>query len=155
MSLLSLSGVTRSVDLPNAPPLPILKGIDLEVSVGDHVSIVGRSGSGKSTLLKLLGLLDNPTEGEIRFDDKRISAMSGNERDRCRRRNVGFIFQQFNILSGRTAFENVMTPLLFASVDSSATAKSSRSACSPGSGSTAARRACPRSCRVVSSSGWR
>ena len=115
MSLLNLSGVTRSVDLPDGPPLHILKGIDLEVSVGDHVSIVGRSGSGKSTLLNLLGLLDNPTEGEIRFDDKLISAMSGNERDRCRGRNVGFIFQQFNLLGGRTALENVMTPLLYAS----------------------------------------
>lgn len=114
MSLLSLSGVTRSVDLPDAPPLHILKGIDLDVSVGDHVSIVGRSGSGKSTLLNLLGLLDNPTEGEIRFDDRLISTMSANERDRARGRNVGFIFQQFNLLGGRTALENVMTPLLYA-----------------------------------------
>ncbi|MBC7591418.1 MAG: ABC transporter ATP-binding protein [Salinibacterium sp.] len=115
MSLLSLRGVTRSVELPDAPPLHILRGVDLEVAVGDHVSIVGRSGSGKSTLLNLLGLLDNPTEGEIRFDDKLISTMSANERDRSRGRNVGFIFQQFNLLGGRTALENVMTPLLYAS----------------------------------------
>ena len=115
MSLLSLRGVTRSVELPDAPPLNILRGIDLEVAVGDHVSIVGRSGSGKSTLLNLLGLLDNPTGGEIRFDDKLISTMSANERDRSRGRNVGFIFQQFNLLGGRTALENVMTPLLYAS----------------------------------------
>ena len=114
MSLLSLSGVTRTVELPDAQPLHILKGINLEVSVGDHISIVGRSGSGKSTLLNLLGLLDNPTNGEIRFDDKLISTMSANERDRSRGRNVGFIFQQFNLLSGRTALENVMTPLLYA-----------------------------------------
>ena len=114
MSLLSLSGVTRSVALPDESPLVILKGIDLEVSVGDHVSIVGRSGSGKSTLLNLLGLLDNPTSGEIRFDGRLAADMSANERDRARGRDVGFIFQQFNLLPGRTALENVMTPLLYA-----------------------------------------
>ncbi|MCY7411794.1 MAG: ABC transporter ATP-binding protein [Salinibacterium sp.] len=114
MTLLSLSGVTRTVELPDESPLHILRGIDLEVSVGDHVSIVGRSGSGKSTLLNLLGLLDNPTAGEIRFDGRLISDMSSGERDRARGRDVGFIFQQFNLLSGRTALENVMTPMLYA-----------------------------------------
>ena len=114
MSLLQLAQVTRSVELPDAPRLEILKGIDLEVGVGDHVSIVGRSGSGKSTLLNLLGLLDNPTSGEIRFDGTLISDMSANVRDKARGRDVGFIFQQFNLLGGRTALENVMTPLLYA-----------------------------------------
>ena len=114
MTFLKLDQVTRSVELPDSSPLQILKGIDLDVSVGDHVSIVGRSGSGKSTLLNLLGLLDNPTSGEIRFDGRLASDMSGNERDRARGRDVGFIFQQFNLLPGRTALENVMTPLLYA-----------------------------------------
>ena len=114
MSLLHLDGVTRSVELPDAPPLQILKGVDLEVAVGDHVSIVGRSGSGKTTLLNLLGLLDTPTSGQIIFDDKPVSSLGARARDRARGTDIGFIFQQFNLLPGRTALENVVTPLLYA-----------------------------------------
>jgi putative ABC transport system ATP-binding protein len=115
VTLLRLEGVTRTIPLPDAPPLEILRGIDIEVAVGDHVSIVGRSGSGKSTLLNLLGLLDTPTSGEIYFDDRPLSALGSGERDRARGRDIGFIFQQFNLLAGRTALENTMTPLLYAS----------------------------------------
>jgi len=114
MSLLRLEGVTRSVELPDASPLEILKGVDLEVDAGDHVSIVGRSGSGKSTLLNLLGLLDTPTSGAIYLDDEPVKHLHSGARDRKRGSDIGFIFQQFNLLSGRTALENVMTPLLYA-----------------------------------------
>ena len=115
MTLLHLAGVTRTVQLVDAPPLTILSGVDLDVEVGDRVSIVGRSGSGKSTLLNLLGLLDNPTSGDLEFDGRPVRSFSSAERDRVRGRDVGFIFQQFNLLQGRTALENVMTPLLYAS----------------------------------------
>ncbi|MBH0025318.1 ABC transporter ATP-binding protein [Salinibacterium sp. SWN248] len=115
MPLLSLDGVTRSVELPDFSTLEILKGITLDVEVGDHISIVGRSGSGKSTLLNLLGLIDNPTSGRIVFDGEPLEKLAGSKRDRKRGRDVGFIFQQFNLLAGRTALENVMTPLLYAS----------------------------------------
>jgi putative ABC transport system ATP-binding protein len=114
VTFLRLTGVTRTVELPDDEPLHILRGVDLEVAVGDHVSIVGRSGSGKSTLLNLLGLLDSPTSGEIRWDDRPTARFGAVERDRVRGRDVGFIFQQFNLLGGRTALENVMTPLLYA-----------------------------------------
>ncbi|TFD92653.1 ABC transporter ATP-binding protein [Cryobacterium lactosi] len=114
MTLLHLAGVTRTVQLIDAPPLTILSGVDLDVAVGDRVSIVGRSGSGKSTLLNLLGLLDNPTTGDLEFDGRPVKSFSSAERDRVRGRDVGFIFQQFNLLQGRTALENVMTPLLYA-----------------------------------------
>jgi len=114
VTLLHLAGVTRTVQLIDAPPLTILSGVDLDVEVGDRVSIVGRSGSGKSTLLNLLGLLDNPTSGELDFDNRPVKSFSSGERDRVRGRDVGFIFQQFNLLQGRTALENVMTPLLYA-----------------------------------------
>jgi len=115
MTLLRLEKVTRSVELPDESPLEILKGVDLDVEVGDHVSIVGRSGSGKSTLLNLLGMLDNPTSGSIYFDDKPLSDYRSGARDRKRGKDIGFIFQQFNLLSGRTALENVMMPLFYAS----------------------------------------
>ncbi|MEZ5190994.1 MAG: ABC transporter ATP-binding protein [Schumannella sp.] len=115
MSLLRLRGVTRTVELPDAEPLHILRGIDLEVEVGDHLSVVGRSGNGKSTLLNLLGLLDVPTSGSLEFDGVPLDKLSVAERDRRRGADIRFIFQQFNLLGGRTALENVMTPLLYAS----------------------------------------
>ena len=115
MSILHLDSVTRTVELPDGAALDILRGVDLEVSVGDHVSIVGRSGSGKTTLLNLLGLLDKPTSGSISFDGVPTASLSSRARDRTRGRHVGFIFQQFNLLAGRTALENVVTPLLYAS----------------------------------------
>jgi putative ABC transport system ATP-binding protein len=115
MTLLTLEAVTRSVALPDGERLDILKGVDLAVEVGDHVSIVGRSGSGKSTLLNLLGLLDTPTSGRILFDDEPLETLSGRNRDRKRGRDIGFIFQQFNLLGGRTALENVVTPLMYSS----------------------------------------
>jgi putative ABC transport system ATP-binding protein len=115
MTLVRLEGVTRTVPLPDAPPLTILTGVDLEVNAGDHISIVGRSGSGKSTLLNILGLLDAPTTGRILLGDTDVATLSSSARDRTRGRDIGFIFQQFNLLAGRTALENVMTPLLYAS----------------------------------------
>jgi putative ABC transport system ATP-binding protein len=114
VTLLSLRGVTRVVDLPDAAPLHILRGLDIDVSVGDHVSVVGRSGSGKSTLLNILGLLDAPTSGTVEFDGRLTSTLSARERDTARGREIGFIFQQFNLLGGRTALENVMAPLMYA-----------------------------------------
>jgi len=112
MSLLRLEQVTRSVELPDGSRLDILRGVDLIVEAGDHVSIVGRSGSGKSTLLNLLGLIDTPTSGRILVDEVPLEALRGARRDRTRGRDIGFIFQQFNLLPGRTALENTMTPLL-------------------------------------------
>lgn len=114
MSLLALHGVTRTVRLPDGRPLEILRGVDLALNLGDHVSIVGRSGSGKSTLLNLLGLLDKPTSGQIDFDGTSVSRLSSRARDRIRGRDIGFIFQQFHLLPGRTALENVVTPLQYA-----------------------------------------
>ncbi|BDI22206.1 ABC transporter ATP-binding protein [Herbiconiux sp. L3-i23] len=113
MSILRAEGVTRSVLLPSEETLTILTGVDLVVDPGDRISVVGRSGSGKSTLLNLLGLIDAPTTGEILFDEQPVRALSSARRDRLRGASIGFVFQQFNLLPGRTALENVMTPLLY------------------------------------------
>lgn len=115
MSLLELREVTRTVIPQDQPALTILNGIDLTIEPGDHVSIVGRSGSGKSTLLNMLGLLDLPTSGEITFDDRPVRSYSSAARDRLRGAGIGFVFQQFNLLPGRTALENVTMPLLYSS----------------------------------------
>ncbi|GAA0410909.1 MULTISPECIES: ATP-binding cassette domain-containing protein [Leifsonia] len=114
MSLLRLEGVTKTVRIPDAEPLTILHGVDLDVGAGERVSVVGRSGSGKSTLLNMLGLLDSPSSGEFFFDGTPVQRLGGGARDRLRGAAVGFVFQQFNLLSGRTALENVVTPLLYA-----------------------------------------
>lgn len=113
MTLIEAHGVGRTVELPDGRPLTILSSVDLTVSEGDRVSIVGRSGSGKSTLLNLLGLLDAPTEGELAFLGHDVRRIGSGARDRLRGREVGFVFQQFNLLPGRTALENVQTPLLY------------------------------------------
>ncbi|QEO13305.1 ABC transporter ATP-binding protein [Agromyces intestinalis] len=115
MSLVEARGVGRTVRLPDDRALTILSGVDLIVDEGDRVSIVGRSGSGKSTLLNVLGLLDAPNEGELAFDGRDVRRLGSGGRDRMRGREIGFVFQQFNLLPGRTALENVQTPLLYSS----------------------------------------
>ncbi|WP_406249630.1 ABC transporter ATP-binding protein [Microbacterium sp. M] len=115
MTLVALEDVTKSVRLADDSTLEILRGISLEVGAGDHVSIVGRSGSGKSTLLNILGMLDAPTSGSVSFEGRPVKKMRTGRLDRLRGANVGFVFQQFNLLAGRTALENVMMPLGHAS----------------------------------------
>jgi len=112
MALVTLQGVTKTVPLVDGGQLTILRGVDLAVEAGEHLSVVGRSGSGKSTLLNLLGLLDSPTSGVHTFDGADVATLRAGRRDRLRGEQVGFIFQQFNLLQGRTALENVVTPLL-------------------------------------------
>ncbi|MET0909205.1 MAG: ABC transporter ATP-binding protein [Ilumatobacteraceae bacterium] len=114
MSLIELTDVSRIVQIPDADPLTILSGVSLAVDPGERLSVVGRSGSGKSTLLNILGLLDLPTTGDVTFEGESVRAMRSGRRDRTRGANVGFVFQQFNLLDGRTALENVTMPLLYA-----------------------------------------
>ena len=112
--LLKLESVTRSVLLPDDSELHILNGINLSVSEGDHIAIVGRSGTGKSTLLNILGLLDRPTTGHLAWRGLDATKLSARRAARIRGRDLGFVFQQFNLLPGRTALENVMAPLMYA-----------------------------------------
>jgi putative ABC transport system ATP-binding protein len=90
-----------------------LNGIDLEVKEGEFVAVMGPSGCGKSTLLNILGLLDNPTDGEYHFLDFEVSGYSERQRANLRKENIGFVFQSFNLIDELTVFENVELPLLY------------------------------------------
>ncbi len=95
-----------------------LKGIDLTVTSGEFIAVVGPSGSGKSTLMNLIGCLDTPTGGEYTLENAPVSAMTSNQLADIRNRKIGFVFQAFNLLPYATAYENVEVPLLFAHVNS-------------------------------------
>ena len=99
-----------------AQPLHVLKGIDLSVAEGEFVSIMGASGSGKSTLLNILGILDNYDEGEYILDGTLIKNLSEKQAADYRNRMIGFIFQSFNLISFKTAVENVELPLFYQGV---------------------------------------
>jgi len=115
VSLVRLEGVAKHVILSDDSRLDILRDVELAIAAGDHVAIVGRSGSGKSTLLNLMGMLDRPSEGAVWFRGEPVRRMRKGKLDKLRGRNVGFVFQQFNLLAGRTALENVAMPLGYAS----------------------------------------
>ena len=94
----------------------VLNGINLEINEGEFLAIMGPSGCGKSTLLNLLGLLDNPTDGELWFLGQEVSRYTENNRTDLRNGNIGFVFQSFNLIDELTVFENVELPLLYAGV---------------------------------------
>ena len=105
-------------------PLTVLDEVDLSIEPESFIAIVGPSGSGKTTLLGLLAGLDVPTAGSVMLDGKDITSLSDDERARFRARNVGFVFQTFQLIPTLTAEENVMVPLELANVVSSAEAES-------------------------------
>ena len=95
-----------------------LNNVNFEVEEGEFVSIMGPSGCGKSTLLNLLGLLDNPSDGEYYFLEQEVSKYSERQRANLRKSNIGFVFQSFNLIDELTVFENVELPLLYLGVSS-------------------------------------
>ena len=99
-----------------AQPLHVLKGIDLDIDEGEFVSIMGASGSGKSTLLNILGILDNYDSGEYWLGDVLIKNLSETRAAEYRNKMIGFIFQSFNLISFKTAVENVELPLFYQGV---------------------------------------
>jgi putative ABC transport system ATP-binding protein len=110
MSMLELRHVSKSYG-QGANEVDAISDIDLSVERGSLVAIMGPSGSGKSTLLTIAGSLEEPTTGEVSIDGVRLSGMSRNDKARLRRRSVGYVFQDFNLLAGLTAVENVSLPL--------------------------------------------
>ena len=112
--MIHLKDINKTYD--NGQPLHVLKGITLDIERGEFVSIMGASGSGKSTLLNILGILDNYDEGEYWLGDTLIKDLSETRAAEYRNRMIGFIFQSFNLISFKTAVENVELPLFYQGV---------------------------------------
>jgi putative ABC transport system ATP-binding protein len=98
---------------PKDTPVPVLHDITLTVEKGDYLAIMGPSGSGKSTLMNIIGCLDTPTSGTYEFDGTDILSLSDNKLAELRAKKIGFVFQNFELLPGETALQNVMLPLSF------------------------------------------
>jgi putative ABC transport system ATP-binding protein len=110
MSLLELKSVSKSYG-EGETAVRALEEVDLAVDEGHLVAVMGPSGSGKSTLLTIAGSLEEPTSGDVVIDGKSLQTMSRNDKARLRRRTIGYVFQDFNLLPGLTAAENVALPL--------------------------------------------
>lgn len=113
--MLQLTGI-RKAYRTGGTTLQVLKGIDLQIATGELVSIMGSSGSGKSTLLNIIGILDNYDSGEYRLDNMLIKNLSETRAAELRSKYLGFVFQSFNLISFKTAVENVALPLYYQGV---------------------------------------
>jgi putative ABC transport system ATP-binding protein len=121
-SLITLDSVTK-VFYTDEVETHALSGIQMEIRSGEYVSIAGPSGCGKSTLLSILGLLDSPTEGAYLLNGRPVQGLDLAERARIRNRQIGFIFQSFNLIGDLTVFENVELPLTYRGMRSAERAK--------------------------------
>ncbi len=114
-SILELQNIKKSYFL-GKQELPVLKGITMDIFKNDYVALMGPSGSGKSTLMNILGCLDSPTGGKYILNGKDVSRMEDDDLAVVRNREIGFVFQQFNLLPRLTAAENVALPLIYSGV---------------------------------------
>jgi len=111
--LIELRGIRKKYTLGSSE-IEVLRTIDVDIEKGEFVSIMGPSGSGKSTLMNIIGCLDHPTEGTYTLNGTSVESMDDDELARIRNRNIGFVFQSFNLLSRHSALENVELPLFYA-----------------------------------------
>ena len=114
-SVIQLRGIDKSYFMAGQA-IPVLKGIDLDILKNEYVALMGPSGSGKSTLMNILGCLDSPTSGMYNLNGHDVSKMTDDELAEIRNTQIGFVFQQFNLLPRLTAAENVALPLVYAGV---------------------------------------
>ncbi|MGA9117573.1 MAG: ABC transporter ATP-binding protein [Bacteroidota bacterium] len=118
MSVIELTGITKCYDMGGAEEVHALRGVTLSIRKGEYVAIMGPSGSGKSTLMNIIGCLDTPTAGQYIFNEVNVSEMDDNELARVRNRDIGFVFQTFNLLPRSDAMHNVELPLIYAGLPS-------------------------------------
>ena len=112
--LIRMRGIVKRFYIGQPNELEILHGIDLDVQQGEFVSIVGASGSGKSTLMNMIGVLDRPTEGTYWLDGTDVQDAQDDELSQIRNRKIGFVFQNFNLISRTNALRNVELPMMYA-----------------------------------------
>ena len=115
MALIELRGVRKIYDI-GAERVRALDGVDLDLQAGEYVAIMGSSGSGKSTLMNLLGCLDTPSEGHYSLNGKAVETLDDEQLAAIRNREIGFVFQTFNLLARTTALHNVELPLVYGGV---------------------------------------
>jgi putative ABC transport system ATP-binding protein len=111
--IIEIKNITRDFPLGNEI-VHVLKGIDLHINKGEYVALMGPSGSGKSTLMNLLGCLDTPTGGTYILNGKQVSEMEDEELAEIRNKEIGFVFQTFNLMPRTTALDNVALPMVYA-----------------------------------------
>ncbi|MDI9311387.1 MAG: ABC transporter ATP-binding protein [Limnohabitans sp.] len=111
--LIDIKNIKRDFQL-GSETINVLKGIDLQINKGEYVALMGPSGSGKSTLMNLLGCLDTPTSGQYILNGKDVSKMIDDELAEIRNKEIGFVFQTFNLLPRTTALDNVALPMIYA-----------------------------------------
>jgi putative ABC transport system ATP-binding protein len=111
--IIEIKGITRDFPL-GSEIVKVLKGVNLTINKGEYVALMGPSGSGKSTLMNLLGCLDTPTGGSYVLNNKDVSRMSDDELAEIRNKEIGFVFQTFNLLPRTTALDNVALPMVYA-----------------------------------------
>jgi putative ABC transport system ATP-binding protein len=116
--LISMRNIWKTYQM-GSEELHALKGVSFEVQKGEYVAIIGPSGSGKSTLMNLIGCLDSPTQGEYWINGQEVAKMTDDELARIRNKEIGFVFQTFNLLSRATALHNVELPLIYAGMSTS------------------------------------
>src|SRR6195256_56314 len=117
MSLIRLQNITRRYQM-GAEIIHALRDVSLEIERGEYVAIMGPSGSGKSTLMNLLGCLDTPTAGLYELNGHNVGEMDDNQLAEIRNREIGFVFQTFNLLPRANALRNVELPLIYSGMDS-------------------------------------